>query len=290
MLSRLSIPLSSVVAAALSVPAALADQGVPPAGQLIARDLTVNNIVISQGRLAINGLTRPNLVVKLDRKFQTRADAIGRFAFKLIYTSDDCVVELATTLGRGNAQVTGCGLKGDVGPVGPQGAPGAKGDTGATGATGQTGPQGPTGVEGARGPTGPQGPTGQQGATGATGATGPQGPAGTGGALFAVIDPDGTWSRGYPSGTGYVSNKLGSADGEPDLGTYDVLFGTTDITGCGYVASVGSSAATGSSAPGYATVVRRASEPSGVYIQTYDKTGALADLGFHLLVQCAPAG
>ena len=34
------------------------------------------------------------------------------------------------------------------------------------------------------------------------------------------------------------------------------------------------------------TVVGRASNSKGVYIETFDATGAKADLGFHLLVSC----
>ena len=167
------------------------------------------------------------------------------------------------------------GIQGDIGPQGPQGIQGGQG------------PQGVQGPQGAQGEQGDQGPQGVKGETGPIGPTGPQGPPGTGG-MFAVVDEDGGWQRGYPEGEGYFSNKLGEEDLEPEDGTYEVFFGGTDVTDCAYVASVGSYGTEWAEPPGFATVVRRFEEPSGVYVQTYNANGYLADRGFHLMVQCPP--
>lgn len=306
MLSRLfAAALSGTV---LALPCAVfAEDGRNPP-RLIATGLNVTAVTIETGRLVITGNTPPNTLVTLERRFQTRADANGRFRFALLYTVEDCIVELSTTRGTGRAEVTGCGLKGDtgpagprgptgltgargpVGPEGPEGPAGAKGSAGpagptgpkgATGAAGPTGATGPQGLTGATGATGPAGATGATGATGPAGSTGPTGPAGSGGALFAVVTATGAWSRGYPSGVGYESTQLAT-------GQYEVLFGTTDITECAFLATVGSEIHSGGYTPGFIIVVGRAGEPSGVYLETYNTSGVAADRGFHLAVTCEP--
>ena len=179
-------------AAALAVPQAASAQGVPAPGQTIAPGLSVTSVSIESGRLIITGTTATaNTLVTLERRFQARSNARGRFGFSLIYTVDDCIVDLSTSRGAGRAVVTGCGLKGATGQRGP------------IGLTGPAGPRGPAGLAGA---TGPAGPTGATGATGATGPAGPQGPAGPRG---PGVTARGAWSAGI----NYVLNDLVSSGG-----------------------------------------------------------------------------
>ena len=179
-------------AAALAVPQAASAQGVPAPGQTIAPGLSVTSVSIESGRLIITGTTATaNTLVTLERRFQARSNARGRFGFSLIYTVDDCIVDLSTSRGAGRAVVTGCGLKGATGQRGP------------TGLTGRAGPRGPAGLAGATGPAGPKGATG---ATGATGPAGPQGPAGPRG---PGVTARGAWSAGIS----YVLNDLVSSGG-----------------------------------------------------------------------------
>ena len=176
-------------AAALAVPQAASAQGVPDPGQTIAPGLSVTSVSIESGRLIITGTTATaNTLVTLERRFQARSNARGRFGFSLLYTVDDCIVDLSTSRGAGRAVVTGCGLKGATGQRGP---------------TGFTGPRGPAGQAGATGPAGPKGATG---ATGATGPAGPQGPAGSRG---PGVTARGAWSAGIS----YVLNDLVSSGG-----------------------------------------------------------------------------
>ena len=179
-------------AAALAVPQAASAQGVPAPGQTIAPGLSVTSVSIESGRLIITGTTATaNTLVTLERRFQARSNARGRFGFSLIYTVDDCIVDLSTSRGAGRAVVTGCGLKGATGQRGP------------IGLTGPAGPRGPAGLAGATGPAGPKGATG---ATGATGPAGPQGPAGPRG---PGVTARGAWSAGIS----YVLNDLVSSGG-----------------------------------------------------------------------------
>jgi hypothetical protein len=98
-------------------------------------------------------------------------------------------------------------------------------------------------------------------------------------ALFAVVNSDGSLARAGCPGT--VSTLLSA-------GSYQVSF-PRDITACGFVGTVGLSTFAGTSPPGIITVVGRAGNPDGVFIQTSDVTGTLTSLGFHLSVQCPPA-
>jgi hypothetical protein len=92
---------------------------------------------------------------------------------------------------------------------------------------------------------------------------------------WAVIDPDGTLAR-----------KLNAKSVlHVDTGIYAVSF-NSNIRHCAYTATVGLSGSVGSSLPGYATVVALNEDTKGVYLKTFDSTGALADLGSHLLVSC----
>ena len=98
---------------------------------------------------------------------------------------------------------------------------------------------------------------------------------GTGVSGWAVVGSDGT-----------IARKLNAKSASHlDVGEYEVLF-NSNVRGCAYTGTVGLPGSSGSSDPGYMTVVGRASNSKGVYIETFDSTGARADLGFHLLVSC----
>lgn len=95
--------------------------------------------------------------------------------------------------------------------------------------------------------------------------------------LYAVVDADGTKNRSLPNSV--TAARLGT-------GTYEVIFPNRNIRACAYEATIGLSASSGASAPGEITVVGRATTTAGVFLQTYDSAGALADRGFHLTVNC----
>jgi hypothetical protein len=95
--------------------------------------------------------------------------------------------------------------------------------------------------------------------------------------FYAVVNSDGTLARSFP--TSHVT-----AD-RITTGQYEVIF-KNDVTGCAYTASVGLSTTSGASSPGYATVVGRAGQPHGIFLETFNASGALADLGFHVQVTC----
>jgi hypothetical protein len=148
--------------------------------------------------------------------------------------------------------------------------------SGPAGPQGERGPQGVAGANGASGTNGTNGTAGAVGATGATGATGPQGVTG----LWEVIEATATGStrvRGPATGTGRIGN-----------GAFYVSF-DQDITGCGYIASVGS--ISDQTAPGlFATVEQRSGAPNDVLLRSFDGTGGLVDPGlgngFHVAVLC----
>jgi hypothetical protein len=100
--------------------------------------------------------------------------------------------------------------------------------------------------------------------------------------LFAVVNADGTRARGFPSGTGYSASKSGA-------GVYTVKFGpagSRNISGCTYLATIGLAGVEGVSPIGFVTVVRRADDPTAVFVQTFDGSGNSADRGFHIAVMC----
>jgi hypothetical protein len=93
---------------------------------------------------------------------------------------------------------------------------------------------------------------------------------------FAVVNTDGTLARGT---SGASSTHIGVAG----TGTYEVDFGTKDVSGCAFVATLG--------APGVSTTppvgeISVASDADGVFIQTSNSAGAPADASFHLYVSC----
>jgi hypothetical protein len=92
---------------------------------------------------------------------------------------------------------------------------------------------------------------------------------------FAVVNADGSLARGRNVAS--VEHLAG--------GVYIVHF-TRDKTGCAFNATVGLGGSSGTSPPGYATVVGAAVDPNGVFMDTYNSAGSNADLGFHLVTTC----
>ncbi len=95
---------------------------------------------------------------------------------------------------------------------------------------------------------------------------------------WAVVDSSGNVVR--HSGTdAVVATKLST-------GTYDVLF-SKDVTGCAYVATIGDPGKV-SASPGFITVSGGpiSGSTNDVQVQTFDKSGTLADSAFHLYVSC----
>jgi hypothetical protein len=92
-------------------------------------------------------------------------------------------------------------------------------------------------------------------------------------AFFAVVEPTGALARGFQA---VSATRL-------SVGTYQVVF-SHDLTGSAFVGTIGLSGSAGASAPGEITVVGRAGVPNGIFVQTFNSTGALADRGFHIAV------
>ena len=92
---------------------------------------------------------------------------------------------------------------------------------------------------------------------------------------FAVVNADGTLARGR--------NVLSVE--HVSTGTYIVHF-ASNKTACAFVAAVGLGGSSGTSAPGYTTVVGSAADVNGVFMNTYNSSGVKADLGFHLVTAC----
>jgi hypothetical protein len=95
--------------------------------------------------------------------------------------------------------------------------------------------------------------------------------------FYAVVNADGSLARAFPASKAAAIHIT--------TGTYEVDL-KNDLTGCAYTASIGLSGSSGASAPGFVTVVGRAGQPHGMFIQTYNAAGTLTDLGFHVQVAC----
>jgi peptidoglycan hydrolase-like protein with peptidoglycan-binding domain len=93
--------------------------------------------------------------------------------------------------------------------------------------------------------------------------------------LWAVVNPDGTLARGFPKTT-TKSSTNGTGDYEVDF--YE------NVDACNYQVTVGQPG-TGT-VQGYGTADARAGNTKGVFIQTFDSSGNLANLPFHLAVLC----
>jgi hypothetical protein len=82
-------------------------------------DIRVEQALIDGGDLDVTGSADPGSVVVLDGRFETIADGSGRFAFKLVYHPESCIVELTSPTQQAiGAVVAYCGPKGVV-PAGP---------------------------------------------------------------------------------------------------------------------------------------------------------------------------
>lgn len=101
-------------------------------------------------------------------------------------------------------------------------------------------------------------------------ATASQGPSAS-----AVVDPDGTLNRGLNA---VSATHLAT-------GQYEVAFGS-NVSACGYTAAIGLSGTAGSSAFGTVNVAKRGGNKKAIFVQTFDADNNLADLGFHVIVQC----
>jgi hypothetical protein len=75
-----------------------------------------------------------------------------------------------------------------------------------------------------------------------------------------------------------------TAIGTLGVGEY-VLDFNRDVSGCAYVATLGSVDVYGGQGYGGITVARRSFDPNGVYIRTDDNNGT-ANRSFHLAVLC----
>ena len=102
-------------------------------------------------------------------------------------------------------------------------------------------------------------------------------PATASGDRWAVIGAGCVFSRGK----GVVS----VLRGDTATGSCVVRFNMT-VTGCVYNATIGLPGISGTSPPGFVTVVRRNTVPQAVYVELRNSGAALADLGFHLVVGC----
>jgi hypothetical protein len=135
----------------------------------------------------------------------------------------------------------------------------APGSTSPIGCPGTQGPQGPAGANGAPGPAGPRGPAGPAGAPATT--------------LWAVVDATGTVNRGSRVTS---AARLGG-------GVYEVIF-NRDVTNCAYIGAVGDPGF--GAAFGFFSASRRGGKANGIFIETANTTGTIADEPFHVAVFC----
>lgn len=92
-------------------------------------------------------------------------------------------------------------------------------------------------------------------------------------AFFAVVESNGVLVRGFGA---VAALRLG-------VGTYQVTF-SHDVTRSAYVATTGFTGSVGAPPDGHVTVVGRFGVPNGVFVQTRDNAGNLADRAFHMVV------
>jgi hypothetical protein len=94
--------------------------------------------------------------------------------------------------------------------------------------------------------------------------------------MWAVVNgSNGTLVRGNRATTSTRSS----------TGTYQVRF-DQNIRSCAYVAQIGDFDAAGTESPGFITTVGEGASVNGVFINTYNSSGATADRSFHLRVIC----
>jgi hypothetical protein len=92
--------------------------------------------------------------------------------------------------------------------------------------------------------------------------------------LWAAVDATGANIHSFPKAT----TSLHVSTGEFEVDFYEA------VDGCSYQATVGP-AGSGSES-GYATVAARSGNAKGVYVETFNTSGVLTDLPFHLAVHC----
>jgi hypothetical protein len=205
-----------------------ADRAKRPSGTYYrAAGITLALAEITEGRLIVEGMTdAPNTGVTLDGRYNTSSGSNRAFRASLLYTPEDCILELKTQKGRVRVVVGKCapqgdpGPQGETGPRGPKGATGDRGPKGDKGETGERGPKGETGERGPKGDTGAAGPIGPQGPQGTAGPQGAQGPQGVQGATGPAGATGATGPQGAAGGLlGWViydtnvSEQSGSVDG-----------------------------------------------------------------------------
>lgn len=93
--------------------------------------------------------------------------------------------------------------------------------------------------------------------------------------VFAVVNADGTKLRGKAVAS---TTTLGT-------GVYDIRF-NRNISTCSWVGTVGLGSFVGSTGPAMITITGRAGTNNGLFVTTYDATGAPADLPFSADVIC----
>ena len=101
-------------------------------------------------------------------------------------------------------------------------------------------------------------------------------PPSAGATYTAVVNSKGALVRG--SGATAASRAEGK-------GTTEVDF-TNDVSACAFVATVGEPSSKGSEPASFITVVGRSGTPQGVYVETFNQTGSLTNLPFHIDVGC----
>ena len=93
--------------------------------------------------------------------------------------------------------------------------------------------------------------------------------------VFAAVNADGTFARG--KGISSVS-KLGT-------GIYDVRF-TRNISTCSWLGTVGLPGFSGSTGPAQITITGRAGTNNGLFVTTFNGSGAATDEPFMAVVVC----
>src|SRR5215218_455390 len=80
-------------------------------------DIVIDQAMITGGELRVTGrLSKPRQApITLDERFETRAEANGRFAFRVVYHPASCVVNIQAEDERRQVVVGFCGQKGPAG-------------------------------------------------------------------------------------------------------------------------------------------------------------------------------
>ena len=93
--------------------------------------------------------------------------------------------------------------------------------------------------------------------------------------VFAVINADGTRVRGQAVSSSRIST-----------GAYEVRW-NRNITTCAWTGTLGLGGFIGGVGPGMIAVTGRAGTNNGVFVETFDRTGASTDEPFTVLVVCS---